>query len=195
MALPITDLPYRGHAPITWDTVTLKRVIDELNALGAGGGDLAGRVVARNRRTSTKSGITGSSQGSATKILDTGPVVCSANRLYQVYSPGFGVYGTVGTVLRAQITYTTDGSTPGVTSTTLDMSQVSMLAGDNVSACNIGKLFGTVANTLTCRFLLSAYLINPGGGASCAAYGANDWPNDLIVADVGVDPGASGSVF
>lgn len=200
--MTISPGAYYGHAAPTWDTVTAQRIIDATNShignagLHGGGADLAGKVVGRNRRTTTSGLIpftSNNNQGNATKIIEASASMTSG-RVYQVYSPGFGLYGRSATIVRAQITYTTNGAVPGTTSTTLDMSQVELLPGDNVIACNIGKLYPATGN-ITFRCLLSAYLINAGSGADAAAYGASDWPIDLVILDVGTDPGASGTIW
>lgn len=200
MALPITDLPYRGYAPTTWDTVTAKRIIDELNTLGNTVANLptsaGAKVVGRNRRTnSVAQNITSGVQSGATAIMDTSASMVSGHA-YQVYSPGFGIWSQVraGIIVRAQLTYTTNGSAPNTISTTLDMSQVATLSGGNVIAVNIGKIYVATAN-ITFRCLLSAYLIGPSGGDYATHYGAADWPTDLVILDMSTDPGVNGTNY
>jgi hypothetical protein len=184
VALPITDLPYRGHAPVTWDTQTLKRVIDELNALGvtvgAGGAGAKGVV---GWKIGSPAVSVNNPPGEAQVMTTYADVI--SGRMYEcaLMNITADISGTDATEFG--IRYTTDGSVP--TNASPEMAISLRISQFKLAAIRI--LYGAPANQ---RLYIRAAIksLTPGQTVRswCPGVGAI-----LMINDVGVTPGQTGS--
>lgn len=147
-------------------------------------------VIARGRYT-TSTSTTATSPSTAMKITEL-PATLVSGRLYRVYASDVPLTNTTDPANRIflQITYTTDGSTPTVSGTRLTSSSGIGASTTNYAAQTISAFYAPGSNQ-TLKALLSVY----GSAANTAIGGASDWPVELIIEDVGLDGGVTGTNF
>lgn len=148
-----------------------------------------GLIVARARRTTTSTGTTTTSSANAQGVLRLDGVSMVAGRLYEVSVPNIGVGSSqAGGQIGVQLTYTVDGSVPDPGDTTITVTYVATPA-----AQYFGTTLGVTAvvgSDLTFRTLLSFWRVS--GGGTSYIEGKSYWPVEILVKDLGVDPGDSG---
>lgn len=150
-----------------------------------------GTVIARAQRLTSGTATTATTPGTAQKLceLDTS---LTSGRLYRIAVVDFGIFSTGAADSQIQITYTTDGSTPAVTSTILTTGQVVTPSGSIVISGSLSALYSPGSNQ-TFKALVSYWC---GSGATTVnIFASTAWPFDLVVEDLGTDPGVSGTQF
>jgi hypothetical protein len=150
-----------------------------------------GTVIARAQRLTSGTATTATTAATAQKLCEL-DVSLIAGRLYRICVVDFGIFSTAAANAQLQITYTTDGSTPSVTSTILTTGQVTTPAGSIVISGSLSGLYSPGSN-LTFKALVS-YWCNT-GATTVNIFANTSWPFDLVVEDLGVDPGVSGTQF
>ena len=159
-------------------------------------------VLARNFRHTNPGLSNGSSRSAATSVLSVSATVVPG-RVYEVKAFHFGIYGTglsSGMVAEADLIYTLDGSTPVPSGTVLDQVDFPVINGtptngelDRVFA--LSELSPSTNTPVTLNVLLCYWLPGANTGMSIQMNGTQAWPIDLWIADWGLDPGQSGTVY
>ena len=150
-----------------------------------------GTLLARAQRLTSGTATTATTPATAQKLCELDATLVSG-RLYRVSVVDFGIFSTGAANSQIQITYTTDGSTPAVTSTILTTGQVVTPAGSIVISGSLSALYSPGSNQ-TFKALVSYWC---GSGATTVnIFASTAWPFDLLVEDLGVDPGVSGTQF
>lgn len=146
------------------------------------------KILARGRRTTASTGTT-------TEVgvirLDDIPIV--GGRLYEISSSTVTPdTGTNGDMTNVRIRYTTDGSTPSTSSTVLPgaIGQVRLDDASNGEALVV-KTFYAPASDETLSLLLTVGRSSGSGTITLFADGV--FETHLVVKDVGVDPGDTGT--
>lgn len=171
----------------TWSARTPTQLEADLAAVRSGGLG----VVARGRRTTSSTTTTATSAGTAQKVLEVSATL-KTGRLYRITAPNVGYHRTTAGRVGMQLTYTTNGTTPGVTSTQLNWTQSQTYdTGDPVYGLTLGATYTPGANQ-TMRVLLSVWSVTTG---TSGTYADAAWPTEIVVEDLGVDPGSSGTSF
>lgn len=187
------DLPYPalGDAPdVPADLAELATAVDtELSrvdtdvAAAQAAGILVGRCIRRHRRTTTSSNSTGTDVG----VIRFDDVAVTAGRLYVVMyrcNPN----SSIGTdILRTQVRYTTDGSTPGTSSTVLPGSTA--LPPDGTGTITQIAEY-TPGSDLALSLLLCVGRETGSGNVNLFADGPR--ATSLLLFDCGEDPGDGG---
>ena len=153
-----------------------------LNALPKG-------IVARGRRT-TNSSTTTSTTGIGVLRIDDVPV--KAGRLYRIYTGPLAVVSTVaGDIPRAKVTFTTDGSTPTASSTTLDGTQTNGVIDTNSQSNNdvISALYAPAGDEILSLLLC---VLRGSGTGNASINGTAPNIIELVIEDIGVDSGDVG---
>jgi len=154
------------------------------------------RVVARARRATTAALASGTTLASSSAVASLTAVPVTAGRLYRVYTSSLLVYSNGATtmaVAQTAVTYTTDGSTPSANSALLKQDNVQVAPGGSTTALTISLTYAPTA-TGTLGVLLSYFQPITGGGTSVGMTGSAVLPIELVVEDIGADPGATGNV-
>jgi len=147
------------------------------------------KCIARGRRTTTSSASTGTDVG----VLRV-PALCRANKLYVVMCEVALDSSVTNDEVRARIRYTTDGSTPSVSSTILPGSLVNTRQTDaNVPEHKTIFAVYPAATTHTATFLLCVGRIAGTGNCTINVDTAGGDSLDLSVFDMGDDPGNTGT--
>lgn len=154
----------------------------ELNAAIVGG------IIARGNRGSVSTGTTATAATSAQGVLRLSCPMLSG-RAYKVEALPFGVYCTAAATVGAQLTYTTNGTTPAATSTLLKFGQRQVPTASEVQTLDISGIY-VPSSDLTFGVLLSLWRVS--GSGTAQMYGASTWPIELLVTDLGVDTGDVG---
>lgn len=154
----------------------------ELNAQGV--------VKARGRRTTGPGTTTATVRTSAKKVIEVGASL-TAGRAYMVSADKVGVFSAAVGRIGLQLTYTTNNTTPGAGSTALCFTQLDTPTGDQVVKSDVGAIYVPGTNQ-TFRVVLSFWAVNPG---TYGVFAASDWPTDLLIVDLGPDPGDVGVDF
>jgi hypothetical protein len=151
-----------------------------------------GQIMARAERATVSTGTTTTTATSAQGVLRIDDITLRAGRLYRVAAPSLGLYSsTSGDVAVAQLTRTTDGSTPTASSTRLTHGRVEAFGTSVVHTCDLHAVYAPGGADVTFSVLLSIY--RQSGSGTIQAYGAADWPILLLIEDLGVDPGDTGT--
>lgn len=129
----------------------------------------------------------------AASACETMLLSCSmtAGRRYRIECPAIiGSSQTAGVNMIVQLTYTTDGSTPHANSTRLVFTESYM--GTAFYNYGLGSLAAdyTPSGNITFKALLSYYTVPQ---AYSAIVASSDAIQSLVISDLGVDPGASGT--
>jgi len=148
---------------------------------------LPGRIVKRGRRitaTATTTTILG--------VLRVDSIAVVAGRAYGIHTSGLAIDGaTAAAIGRAEVRHTTDGSVPGTGSALLPgawtRDQTSNTIDGTIQAIN-GFYFPSTSHTL--RILLC--IASGAGAVAVQILGDATFPIDLVVTDMGEDPGDSG---
>ena len=151
----------------------------------------AGTVIARAQRLTSGTATTATTAATAQKLCELDASLVSG-RLYRICVINFGIFSTAAANAQLQITYTVDGTTPAVTSTLLTTGQVTTPAGSIVISGTLSGLYAPGSN-LTIKTLVS-YWCNT-GATTVNIFGGTAWPFDMVIEDVGADPGVSGTQF
>lgn len=166
-------------------TISATNVVDKANYIGKVSNRPRG-VLARGRRT------TGTSASSGTEVpfLRIDDVIVPAGRLIRVHTSSLMHVVSLDVQTFAVIArYTTDGSTPTITSPILSSEQLRMTESDFGETAELSVLYAPAGNE-TLSVLLSVKRINGTGSGSLQASATQ--PIDLIIEDVGADPGNIG---
>jgi hypothetical protein len=150
-----------------------------------------GTAIARTRRLTNGTATTATTSATAQKLCELDAALL-ANHLYHVKSINIGMFSTAAAECQAQITYTTDGSTPTVTSTLLTSTQITTPAGSLVIGGSLLASY-TPGSNLTIKMLVS-YFCNS-GATTVNVFGNTSWPFELTIEDMGIDPGDTGIQF
>jgi hypothetical protein len=148
-------------------------------------------IVGWHRRTTNSTQTTQTSQSSAQKVCQL-DVRLRLGRLYSVYCSNVGVYTIDAGRARLQLTYTIDGTTPAASSAVLAVSsEEDTPGGSRVVSRDLGKMYAPTAD-VTFKVLLSVWMAVAGTGGT---YGTSTWPLDLVIEDIGINPGTAGTNF
>ena len=149
-----------------------------------------GYVMARGRRITASTGTTTTTATSAQGVLRIDDIALLGGELHRVAARGLGLYSSVGgDVAVARLTYTADGSTPTAASTVLTQGRVECDSAGLVRSIDVSGLY-VPGSAVTFSVLLSIY--RQSGTGTIQAYGASDWPIELVIEDLGDDPGDTG---
>ncbi|MBN9108551.1 MAG: hypothetical protein J0I34_07190 [Pseudonocardia sp.] len=171
----------------SWAARTIAQLVTDLVAAWTGGLG----VIARGRRTTSSTTTTATSAGTAQKVLEASATL-KTGRLYRITAPNVGYHRTTAGRVGLQLTYTTNNTTPGVTSTQLNWTQAQTYdAGDPVYGATLSATY-TPASNQTLRVLLSVWSVTTGTSGTYADAG---WPTEIVIEDLGVDPGNTGTSF
>lgn len=146
-----------------------------------------GVIKARARRVTN----TGASTGSVVGILRLDDVPVVAGRAYQITAIG-GLFpnATDNVRIDATLRYTTNGATPTTASPILVLHGLTTVTNGYVERYNIIHTYVPgVDQTLS---LIMCFQSVASGGAAVSSYAAADWPTEIIVTDMGADPGDTG---
>jgi hypothetical protein len=185
MTLPTSA--YRGHAGVTWDTVTVQKVLDYLNTSLTPANDARYAPFARDGR-----GVVGWTRGfptyttsTETRIMNTYADVL-AGRIYECalmnVTPDVG--NTKNTEFR--IRYTTNSVLPGNSSTLMALSL-------RLSTFELGAIRAYYLPSSNLRLWLGAFIASIDGTTSVRAWCPGDG-GILSIADMGVAPVQTGGV-
>lgn len=145
------------------------------------------RVIARGRRTSNSTGTT-----TEVGVLRIDDIAIASGRLYRVYTNEIGVDSTVATdVIRLNLRYTTDGSTPSTSSTLLTLSQGYQANAAQGEYTSVGAVY-VPGSAETLSVLLTVSRAAGTGTVIATAGTGAPGPCDLYIEDLGVDPGDVG---
>lgn len=153
-------------------------------------------VVARARRTTAAALASGTTLASSSAVASLANIPVTAGRLYRVYTSSLLVYSNGATtmaVAQTAVTYTADGSAPSANSPLLKQDDVQVGIGGSPTTLAISVSYAP-AVTGTLGLLLSYFMPVTGGGTSVGMSGTATAPIELIVEDIGADPGATGNV-
>lgn len=154
------------------------------------------RIVARHRRTTSTAATSGTTGATAGKVCElSAPLL--AGRLYRIGAASVGVYANFGSsnsIVEIQLTYTTNGAVPAVTSPQLVNHARAVLPGGFVEGLDIEAFYAPATNQ-TIRVLMSFYLSVAGGASSAGVFSTAAWPIDFVIEDIGADPGSTGVNF
>lgn len=154
------------------------------------------RVVARARRTTPASLASGTTLASSSAVVSLPNIPVTAGRLYRVYTSSLLVYSNGNTstmVAQTAIAYTTDGSTPSAGSAVMKQDNLQLTASGSPSNLTISVSYAPAVTGLL-GLSLSYFMPVTGGGTSVGMSGSAIAPIELVVEDVGADPGATGNV-
>lgn len=179
--------PYNGQLAITTDSDTLWQYDSSAwSCLAAKG------VVARARRTTTSAAS--SADGDDVPVLRVSGVPLRLGRLYEVWTTPLGLDSTsVNDEIGARIRYTTNATDATDISTILPGSNVQVRQTDaNIQEHKVVQtvLSGT---DVTASFLLCVRRLAGAGGCVIFVDGAAGDMIDLVIEDVGTDPGDTGT--
>lgn len=152
----------------------------------------AGRVIARHARTTTPTFASMTEAG----ICWLG-FTAVADHLYRIEVPAFGVYGgSAGFVISGRLRYTTDNSTPNPTSSSVVPGSpwTEYVANNNgyvPSRSLCGFLTAPAAGTI--KVMWTQVLLVVVGGSCGVWLGSADVAANLVVTDLGTDPGSTGT--
>jgi Chitobiase/beta-hexosaminidase C-terminal domain len=160
-------------------------------ASNAGALALPGRLIARRRRTTASSAANSATEVSVMRLDD---IPLLGGRAYLIGSPKLDLQSTAANdIIRGQLRYTTDGSTPTTSSTPLTFAQ------DRMTAANVGQSVPCLdwyfpASNQTFSLLLTVSRPGTGSGNVSIAGGTGiPGPITLVIMDCGVDPGQTGA--
>lgn len=145
-----------------------------------------GTLVARAARTSN----TASSTSAVVGILRLDDVPVIQGRAYEFRATG-GLFPLGAGTSRADMTlrYTTDGSTPLITSPILKLTGRQMFVDGFVEPYDNRIIYVPPLNQTIS--LLACYQ-SVVYGVAVASYGAANWPTEITIVDLGADPGDTG---
>ncbi len=143
-----------------------------------------GVIVARARRVINK---TGGATVFGILRLDDIPIL--QNRAYEVKMVGAIFPASANANADVFMRYTTDGSTPSVSSPTLKQNNVELIRAVFVYAFDTSVIY--VPSTDQVLSILITCLSTV-GGISISGYAAADWPTEITITDLGFDPGDTG---
>lgn len=148
----------------------------ELNATGV--------LIARGRRTTNSAAGTG-----VIGVLRLDDVPVTAGRCYLINARG-GMWPTAAGDTRADVTvrFTTTGATPTTASPILALVGRQLFTTGYVEPFDIAQTYTPGSNQLLSLLLCFDSIDSD----PIAAYGAADWPVEILVTDLGADPGNTG---
>lgn len=155
-------------------------------------------VIARAYRDTAPANTGATSRATAVRLLSLTAVPVIAGRSYKVTAPCLAMYcaggGAGPTIAEAELKYTTDGSTPTAASP--------LLVADSLWVDNMGhsaaltlesNYVPTVTGTL--GLVLDFYIPILGGATSVGIHASSWQPITIVVTDLGVDPGDTGTIY
>lgn len=149
-------------------------------------------VVARGRRTTVSTGTTATVSTSGQGVLRLTGISLTAGRLYRVAVPNVGMASTTaGNIAGLQLTYTTNNTTPTVSSTILTLGAVNCATANQQYGVHMSCVYAPGSNQ-TFGVLFSIWR-QSGASGTVTAYGNAIWPCDLVIEDLGADPGDTGT--
>jgi hypothetical protein len=146
------------------------------------------KIIARGRRLTTSGGST----GTAVAVLRLDDVPIAGGYLYGIRtSPRALLCTSTGASCRAQIHYTTDGTTPTTSSTVLPGAVTQSISGA-VSQSTNSPILGLYApgSAETLSLLLS--VIRSAGAGTVTIFADATNTMDLWIENMGIDPGDTG---
>lgn len=147
-------------------------------------------IIARHRRTTNSTTTTQTVQTSAQGVCWVGGALL-IGRLYRVSAKNVGCYTVAAGRARLQLTYTTNGTTPTAASTVLvTTDETETNPGNKVLNRDLAGLYVPGSNQ-TIKVLISIWNDNIAGTAG--TFASATWPTDLVIEDLGVDPGSTGT--
>ncbi len=151
---------------------------------------LPGTVIARGRRSTNSSASTSTT---LVPVLRLDDIPITAGRLYRISTAPLGMDSTVAAdTIRAAITYTTDASTPTISSTILPggLVQTGQASAANGEYPVINTTYAPAGDE-TLSLLLS--VARQAGAGSVLLLGDTINIIEVLVEDIGVDPGDTGT--
>lgn len=159
-----------------------------------------GRIIARTRRTSNAVSTAASTAYTAQAVLGLSSVPVVGGRLYEVTAPNVAMYSTGGgtfgaTVALAFITYAVNTGNPAFVSSPQLVQMVTLpnTNGQTLGAPVLGYYPASTSGTLS--VLLCYYQPIAAGSLGVTMVGSGSSPIDLMIRDVGVDPGDTGTSY
>lgn len=166
-------------------TAGQKLTATQLNALSEG-------VIARARRTT--SSATSSSDGVDVAVLRVSNVSLVAGRLYSVWTTPLGLdSSSTNDEIAARIRYTTNGTDATTSSTILLGSNIQTRQTDGNVWEHKTIQTALVGTTVTASFLIVVRRIAGAGACKIAVDGSAGDVIDLVIEDIGADPGDTGT--
>lgn len=153
----------------------------ELNAQGV--------LLARGRRTTNSGGST----SAVVPLLRLDDVAVAAGRAYLIEING-GLFPSGADTARADVTlrFTTTGATPTTGSPVLLLDGKQMFTAGFVERYNASIVYVPGSNQLLSLLLCFQSVIY---GANVSSYGTSSWPTEILITDLGADPGNVGTVI
>lgn len=146
-------------------------------------------AVARNRKT-TGTFSTSNVTPTTAVVAITTSVAVKAGRLYRVACPGLDANAAAAAYGVVQLTYTTNGSTATASSTALSqMGYLVNASGQNVPA----PISGQYAPATDHVFSVALSVFSQTPSVACGVVATTAIPMHIVIEDVGVDPGLSGT--
>jgi len=178
--MPLTNdtIPTYAVEPLRASKLTQER--DALEEVAGAG------IIARHRRTTTSTTTT-------TEVgvvrLDDVPVI--GGRLYHIYTSTIQLASSVNNDgLAANLRFTADGSTP-TTSSTVMTSFRDQQVNATTGFTGVISIIYAPASDLALSLLLTVARITGTGNAQMS--GSATFPVDLVIEDIGIDPGSTGT--
>lgn len=151
----------------------------------------SGLVIARGRRTTLSTATSATTSTTAQSVLRVSSVSLTSGRLYRVGIIDFGIAGSVAAAMASfQLTYTTNNTNATVSSSILTLGSMNCAAATQFYSGIISAVYAP-SSSITFSVLFSIWR-NQGTG-TIQTYGDATWPLDLLIEDIGVDPGDTGT--
>lgn len=148
-------------------------------------------IVKRAIRTTAPPSTLATTAGAAQPVMSLDAHVL-AGRCYRVSVLNIGVYGNGAATVEVHLTYTTNGTVASTASTVLKATDVQVVTGDIPNEANLGATYAPTADG-PLSVLLSYFCAV--GATTVFMIGSAAWPIEILIEDIGVDPGASGTNY
>lgn len=181
---------YRSAANVLKTDDTFNAVIDSQ----VNGVSLPRGIVGRHVRTTNGTATSATTAATAQPYMRITGIPILANRLYRIAAYNLGVFGSGYGRAQAGIYITTNNTTPTTSSSVIKQAAMEMSNTGFVESLSMEAHYSPAANQ-TLGVLLAYWYVDPppAGVITVTGYAAADWPVDLVVEDLGVDPGATGT--
>lgn len=161
---------------------------DQFVALSAIVAGLPGACIGRNTRATAPPAGTGTSVATSQPVLSTSAPV-KAGRVYEVRALHFGLYSNLAGTAQANLLFTLDGTEPTTASGVLDQVDIQIPAGGIPEDAQLDRTYVPSAEGVL-SVLLTYY-----GPGTCHMNGSATWPIELLIIDLGMDPGVTGTTY
>lgn len=153
-------------------------------------------IVGRAKRTTAPTPATGTTLATGIIALTTaGTIPVTAGRLYKISAPAVAPFGngtiTAVCVWQGHFTFTTDGTVPTKASAILLQANAEVVNGGFTTDVPMVATYSP-AVTGTLGIALCYFMAVAGGGSSVQLSGSASVPLEILVEDIGLDPGTTG---